>query len=424
MAITTYLAISKLKSESKTTKHSIGNGLYIFVLPDGKKNWMIRYSVNNVQRDYRPARLFGPNTNDAYLSLSDAKLLAATVRALAKQGVCYQAKLASDAIKPVIASESLTVNDLYGAWFATLRRKDNGDSLARSFNRDILPTLGSLKLIDLEESHISTLLKPIWLRGNNRTSIVMLNSLKQMFKWAEGRRPWKLSIDNPVVNLQDENVTELGYKETERDRVLSDDEILKLYRAMTPALLPKTTEAVIWITLSCCTRVGETVKTKWQHLDLENGVWTIPAENTKTLTKHTVYLSTFAIEQFKILQTHTGDGEWCFPNRVKTSHLCPKAPTKQLMDRQRVTPLKNRTGFPTTLLLGDSKWTVHDLRRTGATLLQHLKVEPHLIERILNHAEQNKMAKIYQQYDYKVELRAAWQLLGNHLKVVTLTIDR
>jgi integrase len=51
-------------------------------------------------------------------------------------------------------------------------------------------------------------------------------------------------------------------------------------------------------------------------------------------------------------------------------------------------------------------WTLHDLRRSFASGLQRLKVEPHIIEACLNHAP-SKLQRTYQTHDYENERRKA-----------------
>ena len=292
--------------------------------------------------------------------------------------------------------------------------------MGRSFDGSILPTLGGIRLRDLEEGHIRTLIAPVSKAGFNRKAIVMLNNLKQMFKWANGRRPWKTLLDDPTINLRPRDVTQPGYEETERDRVLSRDEIKLLATKLKTAGLVPNTELAIWIVLACCTRIGETIMAEWKHVDLENGVWFIPEANTKgRAPSHKVYLSDFAIKKFTALKALTGHTAWCFPNRAETKHLDTKSPTKQIGDRQASLktgiPLTNRTKAADALVLLGDNWTFHDLRRTGATLAQSVGVDQHVIERMANHAEDNRMQRIYQRYDYADEQRVGWAKLGTLL---------
>jgi integrase len=431
MADMTVQAIQALKPSTSYTKTQVSRGLYIGVATTGEKVFFVRYTVNgNTNRsEYRLPKLFGTKSGPAHISLTDARAKTTEIQALAKQGIDYQQKLEADA-KAVASqsvqqeAENVTVANLYEAWFATTRRKDGGAELTRSFKRDVLPILGPMKLRDLEEGHIRALLKPISARGTNRTAVALLNNLKQMFNWSNGRKPWKLLVDDPTCNLKPEDITQPGYEEVERDRVLSHDEIKCLVRQLPAARLVKTTEYAIWIVLSCCTRIGETIMAEWTDVDLAAGVWHIPESNTKgKAPAHTVYLSAFAIRQFEALKTITGGGKWCFPNEAGTDHHDLKSPTKQIGDRQaslrNSKPLTNRCAGVSSLVLGSEKWTPHDLRRTGATLLQTVGVDQHVIERMMNHPEQNRMQRIYQQHDYADEQRQGWTNLGALLDQLT-----
>jgi integrase len=54
--------------------------------------------------------------------------------------------------------------------------------------------------------------------------------------------------------------------------------------------------------LSTLCRVGEIIQARWEHVDLVNREWLIPAENAKNKKNHTVFLSDFALKQFKELR--------------------------------------------------------------------------------------------------------------------------
>jgi integrase len=430
MADMTVQAIQALKAGSSYAKLKVSSGLYIGVATNGEKTFFVRCTVKGSNRiEYRIAKPFGVKAGPASTTLIEARAKAAEITALGRQGINYQEMLEAEAatVKAQQAkqeSENYTVQDLYNAWFPTTHRKDEGEALGRSFEGSILPTLGSTRLRDLEEGHIRSLITPVSKAGLNRKAIVMLNNLKQMFKWANGRRPWKLLLDDPTINLRPRDVTQPGYEETERDRVLSRDEIKLLAAKLKTAGLVPNTELAIWIVLACCTRIGETIMAEWKHVDLENGVWLIPEANTKgRAPTHKVYLSEFAIKKFTALKALTGHTAWCFPNRAETDHLDTKSPTKQIGDRQASLktgiPLKNRTKAADALVLLGDNWTFHDLRRTGATLAQSVGVDQHVIERMANHAEDNRMLRIYQRYDYADEQRAGWEKLGKLLDELT-----
>lgn len=414
MASATALYVSKLKPRAKAYKETVTTGLMVRVAPSGTKSWIVQYCLNGKQHDYPLPELCGTKTDGGHLSLADAKDRSATIRALARKGIDPRLSQ-QDTAK---GAEQLDVSALYEAWFPSLSRRDGGKELARSFNRDILPALGKRKLSSLIEGDITDLLRPMAAAGSNRNAVVTLSNLKQMFKWGEGRRPYKVALDNPTTSLTPDQITTQGYEPVERQRTLSQQEIVQAHRGMKAALLEPAIELAFWITLSACTRIGETVKTQWAHLDLAQGIWNIPKENSKNGKAHTVYLSGFAIRQFKRLHDYSRDSAFCFPNKQGTAHISPKAPNDHIHRRQVAPTLKNPIAG--TLALSGGNFTCHDLRRTGATLLQTLGVPRHIIEHILNHAESDKLVRIYQTHNYATEQREAWAKLGNLLDQLTM----
>jgi len=137
-----------------------------------------------------------------------------------------------------------------------------------------------------------------------------------------------------------------------------------------------------------------------------------------------IFLSDFTREQFRNLQSITGDTGWCFPSRDGRRHICLKSIAKQVKDRTRTESLSNRTKATGSLLLSGGPWTPHDLRRTGATMMGELGVMGEVIERCLNHVEQNKLKRIYQRHERKAEQREAWRLLGERITLLLTAGDR
>ena len=73
------------------------------------------------------------------------------------------------------------------------------------------------------------------------------------------------------------------------------------------------------------------------------------------------------------------------------------------------------TGAERALILPGGRWTPHDLRRTGATMMVALGVLPGVADRCLNHREQNRIRRTYFGHAYETEQREAWSILGARL---------
>src|SRR5471030_178229 len=220
-----------------------------------------------------------------------------------------------------LRAENLCVQELFEAWLADgVRRKDGNAELRRSFNADALPRIGKIAVKNLTEHDLRGLLRVMVGRGVNRAAVVMRNNLTQMFAWAEKRRPWRqLLIDgNPMSLIEIEKVVSADYDmNNERKRILSPDEICELrdiFNRMQTAYdeapnkrstvrpIAKPTQRALWIKLSTLFRVGEMLMAQWHHFDFDKGEWFIPRENVKdNVGDLTVYLSTFALNQFRLL---------------------------------------------------------------------------------------------------------------------------
>lgn len=312
----------------------------------------------------------------------------------------------------------LTINKLFELWekLDLVNRKDSGKEVRRMFEKDVLPFIGNMAVEDVKKVHIINIIDTLLSRGVNRMSKLILSLMRQMFRFAQDR---DIIENDPTATIRK---SKIGGKDTIRDRYLSDNEIKALKEQLPDAKLLKTTECAIWIILSTCCRIGELCKAQWKDLDLEGGTWKIPAGNSKNGIPHIIYLSRFAKNQFSTLIKLKSSAVWIYPNTDNTDHVCEKSITKQLGDRQLADerePMSGRSKYCRTLKLADGKWTPHDLRRTGSTIMGNLNVRPDIIEKCLNHVEQNKMKKTYQHQTLEAEQKDAWKLLGDRLDILT-----
>jgi integrase len=312
------------------------------------------------------------------------------------------------------AAQRRTFGDAIEQWEALdlARRKDGGKEVMRAFHKDVLPTLGDVAMVDVKRAMLMAILDRVVARGSRVMANHLFADLRQFFNFAIAREWTEV---HPLAGLTKEKI---GGRQKERVRYLSEEEIIELKRQLPTANLLVTTECAIWLMLSTCCRVGELSQAKWEDVDLEQGEWLIPAGNSKNAKNHTIFLSDFSKQQFRELRTITGASAWCFPSRDGESHVGLKSIAKQVKDRVRTEPLANRTNATGALLLAAGGWTPHDLRRTGATMMGNLGVMGEVIERCLNHVEQNKLRRIYQRHELKTEQREAWRLLGDRLSLL------
>lgn len=319
----------------------------------------------------------------------------------------------------------MTVRGLFDQWLRLelQRRVNKGLDVQRSFEADVFPLIGSMAAADVTKAHIVEILDNITARATEGKNMVptvkkTLGDMRQMFGFALDRE--YLDID-PTARIKK---AKLG-KDVERDRVLNEAELILLFQRIGQAGLADTSQVALLLQLSTVARIGEVLSARWEHVDFDRRNWTLP--DTKNGKRHEIWLSDFALRQLERLKEITGLTAWLFPaTRAKkdrpdfADHVCEKTVTKQVGDRQRVggTPMQNRTKHVEALVLPGGKWTPHDLRRTGATMMAELGALPDVVEKCLNHTEENKVKRIYQRAQYEGPMREAWRLLGERLELL------
>jgi integrase len=396
---------------------------YARISPKGACSFYFKYTNSQKKREYILLGKYDKNGIKG-LTLREGREKAGELSRLYQSGILdikehlkEQERLANaereaKRIEAEKLANKLTVRQLFDKWHQSqlTNRKDEGASVLRMFSKDVFPAIGHMYADEVKKGHIAEIADNILARGANRTAKMVFSDIRQMFKWAL-YRDW-IEID-PTSGIRK---ADIGGKDTERERVLSEDEITILAEKMPDANLQPSTEAAVWIALATCCRIGELLKARWEHINYDKREWYIPAENAKNGDAITVYLSDFALKQFRKIESMHHYSEWLYPNRKNTSHVCTKTVTKQLSDRQRSEALSNRSSRTDTLTLPGGYWSPHDLRRTGATLLAMLGISPVVIERCLNHVEQNKMQRIYQRYSYQAEMNDAWDNLAARIE--------
>ena len=63
-------------------------------------------------------------------------------------------------------------------------------------------------------------------------------------------------------------------------------------------------------------------------------------------------------------------------------------------------------------------WTLHDLRRTGSTLMAAMGIDDKIRELCLNHVPQNRLDGVYNQHKYEKQMRRARKILGERLEAI------
>jgi integrase len=192
-------------------------------------------------------------------------------------------------------------------------------------------------------------------KGNGASTVNRFRAvLSQVFAWGIGEG---LCKSNPVIgtNRRDERP---------RERILSPEELRAIWLASDQA---GNFGIIVKLLILTAQRRGEV--RGMSPDEVRDGIWTIPAARSKNAKQHSVPLGPTALGLVR-----------SFPKQNWSVY-------KDNLDK----------------LCGVKGWTLHDLRRTAATMMaQDLKIAPHIVEAILNHSP-GKLVKTYNRADYREE---------------------
>lgn len=289
-----------------------------------------------------------------------------------------------------------------------------GAAVAHKMRTNFGEKIGSRPLSEITRSEINTILKTkaksAPSEANHLTSYV-----KTFFKWCVNEE--KIAV-SPIADLGKPSKT------VTRDRKLTDDEIRWLWKACRQDPTDPFAR-VLLLLLVLGQRKSEVSELVWRELDLEAKLWTIPKNRTKSRREHVVPLSRLALELIGT-RGNRAPSHLLFPSdRPKVDESGQERPiplsgwSKALPRIQRAAvkiadkELVKRGQEPQ----GDwERWTIHDLRRTCASKLGKLRVNPFVIERVLNHARKGVTNTAYNQHDYLDEKARALEAWAMHLR--------
>jgi integrase len=243
------------------------------------------------------------------------------------------------------------------------------------------------------QRNIANLLNDLAADSGNVTANRVRASLCAFFSW----------VIREGVKLPEGNVASYTNKREEksRERVLTDAELKRVWKAC----LYDDYGAVIKLLMLTGQRANEIGDLHRDEVHDEQIL--LPAERTKNGRAHIIPLSDAAKEILAGFASK--DRTYVFGRDDSGFQGWSKA-------KEKIDGRIAETGKPLP------HWTPHDLRRTVATRMADLGVQPHIIEAVLNHVSGHKggVAGIYNRATYDKEKREALTFWAEH---VTATVE-
>jgi integrase len=341
------------------------------------RSWLIQYRVNG--RQHREA--LGDTRK---VTLEDARKGARQRFAQIELGIDPAAEKAKRTIEAT--ATALTLAEVARRYLDAKRGelRHNSYRAAQLHLREHWKPLAARPIGSIGRADVAAQLQTLVKERGRIAAARSRANLSAMYAWAMGEA---LVDSNPTIgtNPPDKGVAP-------RERVLTNRELAAIWNACDD----DSGRIVRLLILTSCRR-QEIGGLKWSEVDLDRGSLTIDSARTKNHRALTLTLPPAALA---ILTSAPRCSEFVFGDNAFQSWSALKA--------------RIDTGS------GVSGWTLHDLRRTSATGLADLGVQPHVIEQILDHQSGHKRgpAGIYNRSSYEREKRAALALWAEHVLAV------
>jgi integrase len=393
MALTD-LQVRKAMPGAKICKLSDGGGLQLWITPDGAKRWRVAYRFGGGQK------LLAIGVYPA-ISLREARDARDAAKRLLADGQDPSfAKRLAKAAKVVAAANS------FEAVAAELfeKKKREGKTPRTLEKMEWLlgiaaPLLGARPIAEISAAEILAVLRGVEGRGKHEAARKLRAIVGEVFRYAiatqransDPSRDLKGALTAPVV--------------TPRAAITKPDAFGALLRAIDGYEGAPETRFALQLVALTFVRPGEVRAAEWAEIDLEAGVWTIPAQKMKMKREHRVPLVPQSITLLCDLKAITGRGKFLFPS-IRTPLRC--------MSENTINAALRRLGF------AKEEMCSHGFRSAASSMLNESGLwNADAIERQLAHVDNDSVRRAYARADFweeRVRMMAWWAYRCDELR--------
>ena len=281
-----------------------GGGLYLQITASGAKSWVFRYQIAGRRRD------MGLGSVDVF-SLAEAREKARAARRLVAEGTDpIDHRRAERAAKAVGAAKTMSFKECAEAYIRThqagWRNAKHGAQWSATLSTYVYPVFGSLPVAQVDVGLVMKAIEPIWSMKPETASRVR-GRIESILDWAtvrqyrQGENParWRGHLESLLPKKTKVRVVEhhaaLPYAETAAFMIELREQEGVSARALEFAILT-------------AARTGEVLGARWDEVDVDNRLWTIPGARMKAGKEHRVPLSDAAIALLqKMSELRSGD---------------------------------------------------------------------------------------------------------------------
>jgi integrase len=376
-------ALRNLRPQERAYKVADRDGMYVHVAPSGAITFRYDYRLHG-RRETLTIGKYGPSG----LSLARAREKCLDARRAVADGHSPAREKQREKRR---MQEAKSFGQFGERWLQDSPMADSTRAMRRTiWERDVLPTLRNRLLHEISPDDIRALCTKVKERGAPATAIHVRDVIKMIYAFAilHGEK-----TKNPAEEVMPASIASF----VARDRSLSPSEIRIMLRLLDQVPTLPTIRLGLKLILLTMVRKSELQDAVWDEIDFENAVWTIPKERMKRSKAHNVYLSQQSLDIFIALKTCAGNSRFVLPSRYDADAPMSRATFNRVTTA--VAELAQKQALPL------NPFTVHDLRRTGSTLLNELGFNRDWVEKALAHEDSNSSRGVYNKAEYEPQRR-------------------
>ncbi|HDY7835052.1 TPA: tyrosine-type recombinase/integrase [Vibrio vulnificus] len=382
--------VKNAKSKEKEYSLVDGQGLKLRVLPSGSKQWQLNY--------YRPTNGKRANLNlGRYpeVSLVQARKSALEARELIAQRIDPQ-EHKEQKLQEHKAIHEHTFLNISKEWFEIKKHDVTPDyavDIWRSLELHIFPYLSDTPVNQITAPQVIELLRPIEAKGSLETVKRLIQRLNEVMGYATN---CGFISANPLTGIRK------AFKKPKKENMasLAPAELPELIEAIANANIKRTTRCLLEWQLHTMTRPSEASGARWDEIDWEEKIWTIPAERMKKRREHRIPLTEQMLAILEVIKPISSHRDFIFP-----SDRDPKKPCNS----QTANMALKRMGFAGRLVS-------HGLRSLASTTLNEQGFDRDLIEASLAHVDDNQVRSAYNRTDYLERRRPMMSWWSGHIE--------
>ncbi|RMX05715.1 site-specific integrase [Corticibacter populi] len=384
-------ALRNLKPKSKIYKASDRDGMYVTVSTSGTVTFRYDYRIHG-RRETLTIGRYGPGG----ISLAMARELLLEARKAVQAGRSPALEKQREKRR---VDEIQTFGGAMEAWFTNAKLADSTRAMRKHIiDRDILPFFRNRLLTEIEPQDLRALCNKVKERGAPATAVQIRYIVKQVYVYA-------IAHGEKVINPADSVGAASIATFVPKDRALSPLEIRLMLQQLEEIATYPTIRLALRLILLTLVRKSELIQATWDEVNFERRTWTIPKERMKGRNPHVVYLSSQVLDIFVTLHACAGGSRFVFPSRYDAKRGMSNATLNRIT--QLIVQAAKAKGLPL------QPFTVHDLRRTGSTLLNEIGFNRDWIEKCLAHEDGRSSRSVYNKAEYAEQRRHMLQQWAN-----------